>query len=57
MIFPYQLCDGKAFLIDETVMKHKYPMTYPIFTEKEVEELLSIQNKDGINNWLARYYS
>ena len=29
----------------------------PIFTEKEVEELLSIQNKDDINNWLARYYS
>mgnify|MGYP002672238706 FL=1 len=29
----------------------------PIFTEKEVEELLSIQNKDEINNWLARYYS
>lgn len=173
VIFPYQLCDGKAFLIDENVMKHKYPMTYkylesqrdelarrdkgkgkdypvwyaygrtqslvmpsiklffpkiankplhcalvnapnlllyngmafvgederkmrilqkifesnifwnyivanskpyssgyyslngsniknfgiPIFTEKEVEELLSIQNKDEINNWLARYYS
>lgn len=173
VIFPYQLCDGKAFLIDENVMTHKYPMTYkylesqrdelarrdkgkgkdypvwyaygrtqslvmpsiklffpkiankplhcalvnaqnlllyngmafvgederkmrvlkaileseifwnyvtanskpyssgyyslnganiknfgiPIFTEKEVEELLSIQNKDDINNWLARYYS
>lgn len=173
VIFPYQLCDGKAFLIDENVMKHKFPMTYkylesqrdelarrdkgkgkdypvwyaygrsqslvmpsvklffpkiankplhcalvnapnlllyngmafvgederkmrilqkifesnifwnyivanskpyssgyyslngsniknfgiPIFTEKEVEELLSIQNKDDINNWLARYYS
>lgn len=173
VIFPYQLCDGKAFLIDENVMKHKFPMTYkylesqrdelarrdkgkgkdypvwyaygrtqslvmpsiklffpkiankplhcalvyapnlllyngmafvgederkmrilqkifesnifwnyvvanskpyssgyyslngsniknfgiPIFTEREVEELLSIQNKDEINNWLARYYS
>lgn len=173
VIFPYQLCDGKAFLIDENVMKHKFPMTYkylesqrdelarrdkgkgkdypvwyaygrtqslvmpsiklffpkiankplrcalvnapnlllyngmafvgederkmrilqkifesnifwnyivanskpyssgyyslngsniknfgiPIFTEKEVEELLSIQNKDDINNWLVRYYS
>lgn len=173
VIFPYQLCDGKAFLIDENVMKHKFPMTYkylesqrdelarrdkgkgmdypvwyaygrtqslvmpsiklffpkiankplrcalvnapnlllyngmafvgederkmrilqkifesnifwnyivanskpyssgyyslngsniknfgiPIFSEKEVEELLSIQNKDEINNWLARYYS
>ena len=173
VIFPYQLCDGKAFLIDENVMKHKFPMTYkylesqrdelarrdkgkgkdypvwyaygrtqslvmpsiklffpkiankplrcalvnapnlllyngmafvgederkmrilqkifesnifwnyivanskpyssgyyslngsniknfgiPIFTEKEVEELLSIQNKDDINNWLTRYYS
>ena len=173
VIFPYQLCDGKAFLIDENVMTHKYPMTYkylesqrdelarrdkgkgkdypvwyaygrtqslvmpsiklffpkiankplhcalvnapnlllyngmafvgederkmrilqkifesnifwnyvvanskpyssgyyslngsniknfgiPIFTEREVEELLSIQNKDEINNWLARYYS
>lgn len=173
VIFPYQLCDGKAFLIDENVMKHKFPMTYkylesqrdelarrdkgkgkdypvwyaygrtqslvmpsiklffpkiankplhcalvnapnlllyngmafvgederkmrilqkifesnifwnyivanskpyssgyyslngsniknfgiPIFTEKEVEELLSIQNKDEINNWLVRYYS
>lgn len=173
VIFPYQLCDGKAFLIDENVMKHKYPMTYkylesqrdelarrdkgkgkdypiwyaygrtqslvmpsiklffpkiankplrcalvnapnlllyngmafvgederkmrilqkifesnifwnyvvanskpyssgyyslngsniknfgiPIFTEKEVDELLSIQNKDEINNWLVRYYS
>lgn len=173
VIFPYQLCDGKASLIDENVMKHKFPMTYkylesqrdelarrdkgkgkdypvwyaygrsqslvmpsvklffpkiankplhcalvnapnlllyngmafvgederkmrilqkifesnifwnyivanskpyssgyyslngsniknfgiPIFTEKEVEELLSIQNKDDINNWLARYYS
>ena len=29
----------------------------PIFTEEEVEELLSIQNKIDINNWLARYYS
>ena len=173
VIFPYQLCDGKAFLIDENVMKHKFPMAYkylesqrdelarrdkgkgkdypvwyaygrtqslvmpsiklffpkiankplhcalvnapnlllyngmafvgederkmrilqkifesnifwnyivanskpyssgyyslngsniknfgiPIFSEKEVEELLSIQNKDEINNWLARYYS
>ena len=173
VIFPYQLCDGKAFLIDENVMKHKFPMTYkylesqrdelarrdkgkgkdypvwyaygrtqslvmpsiklffpkiankplhcalvnapnlllyngmafvgederkmrilqkifesnifwnyivanskpyssgyyslngsniknfgiPIFTEREVEELLSIQNKDEINKWLARYYS
>lgn len=173
VIFPYQLCDGKAFLIDENVMKHKFPLTYkylesqrdelarrdkgkgmdypvwyaygrtqslvmpsiklffpkiankplrcalvnapnlllyngmafvgederkmrilqkifesnifwnyivanskpyssgyyslngsniknfgiPIFSEKEVEELLSIQNKDEINNWLARYYS
>lgn len=173
VIFPYQLCDGKAFLIDENVMKHKFPMTYkylesqrdelarrdkgkgkdypvwyaygrtqslvmpsiklffpkiankplrcalvnapnlllyngmafvgederkmrilqkifesnifwnyivanskpyssgyyslngsniknfgiPIFSEKDVEELLSIQNKDEINNWLARYYS
>lgn len=173
VIFPYQLCDGKAFLIDENVMKHKFPMTYkylesqrdelarrdkgkgkdypvwyaygrtqslvmpsiklffpkiankplrcalvnapnlllyngmafvgederkmrilqkifesnifwnyivanskpyssgyyslngsniknfgiPIFTEREVEELLSIQNKIDINNWLARYYS
>lgn len=173
VIFPYQLCDGKVFLIDENVMKHKFPMTYkylesqrdelarrdkgkgrdypvwyaygrtqslvmpsiklffpkiankplhcalvdapnlllyngmafvgederkmrilqkifesnifwnyivanskpyssgyyslngsniknfgiPIFSEKEVEELLSIQNKDDINNWLSRYYS
>lgn len=29
----------------------------PIFTEREEEELLSIKNKDDINNWLAHFYS
>ena len=29
----------------------------PIFTEREEDELLSIKNKDDINNWLAHFYS
>ena len=38
VIFPYQLCDGKAFLIDENVMTHKYPMTYK-YLESQRDEL------------------
>lgn len=38
VIFPYQLCDGKAFLIDENVMKHKFPMTYK-YLESQRDEL------------------
>ena len=38
VIFPYQLCDGKAFLIDENVMKHKFPMAYK-YLESQRDEL------------------
>ena len=29
----------------------------PKFSEEEVEELLSIQDKDDINKWLSHFYS
>lgn len=48
VIFPYQLCDGKAFLIDENVMTHKYPMTYK-YLESQRDELARRDKGKGMN--------
>ncbi len=37
VIYPYQLCDGKAVLIEENVMQHEFPMAYKYLVSQRDE--------------------